>query len=229
MQKRYIHLFVLAAMLLLFSACAVQQTTMQDVYPKMYQSPPASILILPPVNKSTAADAKEYFACSLSEAVGLKGYYVLPVEATFGVLRDEGLYDAENITPTVLGNMKKHFGADAVLYSSIEKWDKSWALVSGSLNITAYFALISTANADTLWDYTVHTRVKLESSSDNFLAAMLESAVKTAMEDYFPNCLKANVLTMDEALPYGKHHPQFSLDATEPRSPVKSGEIEITK
>lgn len=214
----------------LLSACTIIPShTLQTVYPRMYQNPPASILILPPLNNSTAADAKEYFSCSLSEAVGRKGYYTLPVETMFTVLREEGLYDTENITPVVLKNMREHFGADAVLISTIEEWDKSWAVVEGSLHITSSFTLISTATADTLWDYRMRTRVELGSDSKKFLVQVLESAFKTAVEDYFPNCLESNITAMDNALPYGKHHPQFTLDAEQGVSPGKSGRIDINK
>lgn len=153
----------------------------------------------------------------------------MPVETMFTVLREEGLYDTENINPVVLKNLREHFGADAVLISTIEEWDKSYALVAGSLNITSSFALISTASADTLWDYRMRTQVTLGSNESNFLVAALETAFKTAVEDYFPNCLEANITAMDNALPYGKHHPQFSLDAEQGASPGKSGKININK
>ncbi|MDD4310183.1 MAG: DUF799 family lipoprotein [Candidatus Cloacimonetes bacterium] len=229
-MKRTILLSLSLVVLLLVVGCAPQKVvTLQDTYPKMYQNPPVSILILPPINKSTAADAKEYFACSLSEAVGMKGYYPLPVESVFGVLRDEGMYDTENVNLAVLSNFKKHFGADAVLFTSIEEWHKSWAVVSGSLTIKAKFALLSTANADTLWDFTVKTNVNIESQSSNLLAAAIESAVKTAVEDYFPNCLKANIMTMDTSMPYGKHHPSVGTDGINAIPESKYREIEISK
>ena len=199
--------------------------TMQGTYPKMYQNPPVSIMVLPPINKSTAADAKEYFACSLAEAVGMKGYYIMPVEAMFSILRDEGLYDTENITPVVLSNFKKHFGADAVLITSIEEWEKTL----GELTITAKFALLNTANADTLWNFTTKTEVSIESKSENFFVALVETAVKTALEDYFPNCLKANLMTMDTAMPYGKHHPEYNTDAEKTIPEGKYGRFNITK
>ncbi len=228
-MKRLSLALLTAAILLLITACAPPMVTLGSTFPAMYQNPPASILILPPINKSTAADAKEYFACSLAEAVGMKGYYTMPVEAVFNVLRDEGLYDTENITPAVLSNFKKHFGADAVLFTSIEEWEKSWAILSGSLTITAKFALLSTATADTLWDFTTKTTVKMNSQSDNIFAAALESAVKTAVEDYFPNCLKANVTTMETTMPYGKHHPLYNTDAENTIPENKYGIIEIDK
>ncbi len=224
-MKRSIILIIAAVTLLLITACAPPMVTMQSTFPKMYQSPPVSIMVLPPINKSTAADAKEYFACSLAESVGMKGYYTMPVEAMFSVLRDEGLYDTENITPAVLSNFKKHFGADAVLFTSIEEWEKTF----GELTITAKFALLNTANADTLWNFTTKTEVKIKANSDNIFAALVETAVKTALEDYFPNCLKANLMTMDTTMPYGKHHPEYNKDAEKTIPESKYGKFVITK
>lgn len=222
-------LFSLVLLALMMTACAPQVFKMQETFPKMYQNPPESILILPPINKSTAADAKEYFSCSLAEALGQKGYYVMPVEAVFGILRGEGMYDTENINPNVLANFKKNFGADAVLFTTIEEWEKSWAISSGSLTIKAKFALLNTANADTIWDFTVRTQVNLESDSNNFFIAALESAIKTATEDYFPNCRQANIVTMDKTMPYGKHHPEFGKDTEKSIPAGKYGKISIDK
>jgi hypothetical protein len=215
---------------LLMSACAAfQPSTMKDVYPAMYADQPLTVLVLPPVNNTTAADAREYFACSLSEALGMKGYYPLPVEAAFTVLRDEGMYDTENVTPAVLSNFRKYFGADAVLMTSIDRWDKSWFLTSGSLTITASYALVSTTTQEILWDFTTRTRVDLSSQNENLLFAIVESAVKTAVEDYFPHARKANILTFDKAMPYGRHHPEFNLDGDKLIDPNKTGDYSISK
>lgn len=216
-------------LLVILAACAFQPSTLQTNYPKMYQNPPASILILPPINNSTAVEAKEYFACSLAEAIGRKGYYSFPVEAVFSVLRDEGLYDTETLTPLVISNLRKYFGADAVLVSTINRWDKIWWGTSGSLTIDADFALLSTSNADTLWNISARTKVRLDSQSDNLLGKMIESAIKTALEDYFPNSHKANLETMSRSLPFGKHHPKFATDAGNSISPFKKVYIEINK
>lgn len=229
-MQRLLRACLIPVVLALLVGCApLAVRTMRDSYPRMYADPPVAILILPPVNNSTAADAKEYFSCSLAEALGLKGYYPLPVEAVFTILREEGLYDTETITPVVLTNLKKYFGADAVLYSVIDKWDKSWFLTSGTLTIDARFALLSTATADTLWKYSTTTRVKLGSDSQNFLVAMLESAVKTAVEDYFPNAREANILTFKNTLPFGKHHPEYGTDGANTVNSAQQGVFEISK
>jgi len=227
-MKRF-SIILFAVAILILAGCAFQPSTLQSNYPKMYQNPPVSILILPPINRSTAVEAKEYFACSLAEAIGRKGYYTFPVEAVFGVLRDEGLYDTETYTPAVIANLKKYFGADAVLITEINRWDKAWWGTHGSLTIDADYALLGTAKADTLWNIRARTKVRLESQSDNLLGKMIESAIKTAFEDYFPNNHKANLETMNQTLPFGKHHPKFATDAEKSIPPFKEIFIEINK
>jgi hypothetical protein len=211
MRKSSPSLLLLPVLLLLGACSGIFNHTLGNVYPDMYANQPTSILVLPPVNNTTAADAREYFSCSLAEALGLRGYYILPVETMFNILRDEGLYNERNDDPAVLANFKKYFGADAVLYTVIEKWDKSWFLDSGSLTIQARFALISTSSFETIWDYRTTIRVNLGSDSKKFLVALIESAVKTVIEDYFPNAREANILTFEKALPYGKYHPAQDL------------------
>ncbi len=222
-------IFLTLSLLAVLGACAFQPSSMERVYPKMYQNPPASILILPPINNSTAVEAKEYFACSLAEAIGRKGYYTLPVEAVFAVMRDEGLYDTETLDAVHLQNLKKYFGADAVLKTTINRWDKVWLGLGGNLTIEADYALLSTTSGETLWNVRSRIDVNLDSDSGNILGAIIESALKTAFEDYFPNSHQANLETMDRALPFGIHHPQHLSDATSYAPLLKEIEIEITK
>lgn len=229
-MKKLTYLLLSALILLLMTGCSTTPVrTLQDVYPGMYSQKPVSILILPPVNNSTAAEAKEYFACSLAEAIGLKGYYPMPVEAMYTILRDEGLYETETMDPVILNNMKKYFGADAVLYTTIEKWDKVWFLLAGSLTIDVKYALISTETAEVLWDFATTTRVSLGSSSSNLLVAAVESAVKTAVEDYFPNARQTNILTFEKTMPLGNYHPNVGLDAANTANADKKGVFNISK
>lgn len=214
--------------LLLLSGCGVTRTR-REMYPLMYSQAPASILILPPVNNSSNLEAKEYFACSLSEALGLKGYYVFPVEAVFNILRDEGLYETEALGPAVLANLRDYFGADAVLHTEIEYWEKVWMITSGKLYIRARYHLISTTTGEVLWNFRSETEVNLESQSDKLVWAMVESAIKTAVEDYFPHARDNNIKTMKESLPAGKYHHRFMLDGDDKVINRKTGHSEVTK
>lgn len=229
MKRPYVSIAILAILsFVLLSGCGITRTR-REMYPLMYAKAPASVLILPPVNNSSNLEAKEYFACSLSEAVGRQGYYVFPVEAVFNVLRDEGLYETETLGPAVLANLRDYFGADAVLHTEIEYWEKVWLLTSGTLYIRARYHLISTQTGEVLWNFRSETEVKLESQSDKLVWAMVESAIKTAVEDYFPHARTNNIKTMKDALPAGKYHPRYMVDGDDKVLNSKTSQTEITK
>ena len=95
-------------------------------YPKVYTEKPVTILVLPPINKSTATLAKSYYATTISEPLTQAGYYVLPYEVTTEVLKNEGLYNSEELTEIPLDSIGAFFGADAVLYTTINEWDKNY-------------------------------------------------------------------------------------------------------
>lgn len=214
-MKRRLRSFFACLILALLGACAVMPTAsnLGQAYPLLYDSSPKTVLILPPQNNSTAADAREYFACSLGEALGLNGYYPLPVQTVFDILGEEGWYDIEPVNPAVLQRMKEFLGADAVLITTIQTWDKSWAILGGALSIRVDYLLLDAASADVLWDFTTTVNVSLDSESKNLLAVALETALKTATEDYFENARMANLKTMGLYLPKGPYHPEHGMDA----------------
>ncbi len=229
MKDRLLICLVVLFILFLTGCATVKTKTMQDIYPKMYSNRPASILILPPMNKSTASEAKEYFSCSLAEPLAQMGYYPMPVEAIFSVLKQEGLYDTESISPAVLANLRKYFGADAVLVTTIDTWQKSYVGLAGSLTIGATYEILDTQTAEKLWDFHANIVVSLTSSSNNLLGQLVETAIKTAVEDYFSNAQKANNYTFYHYLPSGKHHSKVNADGINIVPASKSAIIRISK
>jgi hypothetical protein len=222
------HLLILIALLfiLFLTGCAtVKPTTMKDIYPGMYSVKPVSILILPPKNESTASEAKEYFSCSLAEPLAQKGYYPMPVEAIYSIMRQEGLYDTETMTPEILANLRKFFGADAVLMTTIEKWDKGY----GKLTIKAKYEILDTRTAESLWDFHSNIVVNLTSNSSNIFANIVETAIKTAVEDYFPHAYQSNKVTMDSYLPSGKYRADAGTDGATVIPASKSATLKVSK
>ena len=51
-------------------------TTLADKYPGMYEEQPVSIVIMPPINQTNHAEAKDYFYTTLYTPLCEKGYYV---------------------------------------------------------------------------------------------------------------------------------------------------------
>ncbi len=205
-------------LLFLLSACGPQFIAKKDAFPEMYRERPVSILVLPPVNMTTAADAKEYYMTTLVEPLSLAGYYVFPIEVTADILKAEGLPDTELLLNTPSRKFKEYFGADAVLYPKILKWDTAYYVIGGNVTVSVDCLLKSTATENTLWRYTGTMVLDTSGDSGNsggglagLLVKALATAVKTASTDYIPVAQKANAITIS-TLPFGKYRPEYGTD-----------------
>lgn len=193
--------------------------TKQEFAPKMYSEHPASILVLPPINKTTATDAKEYYITTLAEPLTNSGYYVFPMEVVNDVLKQEGLFDAETIPLSAFPKFKNYFGADAVLSVRLLKWDTQYLITAGSVKVKIACDLISTITCDTLWRYheTVEVNTSGSSGGAGGLAGLLvkavATAIKTATTDYIPLAKDVNEKILF-AMPYGKYHKDYGRDGT---------------
>ena len=94
--------------LIILTGCAVI-TTKGEAFPEMYIEKPVSILVLPPINESTAADAKEYYSTTIAEPLSFAGYYVYPIEVINEILKKEGIYDTELISDLNPSKFREYF------------------------------------------------------------------------------------------------------------------------
>ena len=198
-----------------FIGCA--QKTKLDLFPKIYNELPKTILVLPPINKSTSADATEYYSTTIAEPLSLTGYYVFPIEITKEVLKSEGIYDASILKNIPMNKFREYFDADAVLFTEIIEWDKSFYVVGGNVEVNIEFILKSTNTEEILWSYKGNIKVDTSSGDSEIpgLAGILleaaVTAVQTAAQDYVPIAKKINIQGL-ATLPYGSYHPKFNQD-----------------
>ena len=85
-------IFILAIAVL--SSCSTPKT-LGEQYPGMYEEKPLTIVIMPPINQTNHAEAKDYFYTTLYSPLCEKGYYVLSPYLTMELLQQESVYDAE--------------------------------------------------------------------------------------------------------------------------------------
>ena len=90
-MKKY--LFIVVTILLLAS-CS-ETVTLGTQYPKMYTDKPASIVIMPPINKTNFVQAKEYFYTTLYGPLCEKGYYVFSPLMTMDLFKERVLMIAK--------------------------------------------------------------------------------------------------------------------------------------
>ena len=198
------------------SACAPKQSTKVTEFPLMYEEKPASILILPPINESTAADAKEYYSTTIQEPLAFSGYYTFSYPITADILKMEGIYDTELLVNMPLAKFKEYFGADSVLFTTIKKWDLSYMVLASTLTVSVDCELKSTTSDRTLWKYTGTVVVDLSGGDTGggiagLIAKAIITAVSSAMADYVPYARQANYRAL-ASMPYGKYHVQHNKD-----------------
>ncbi len=206
---------------MIFISCAIgcAPTTMAtkgSEFPLMYEEAPTTILILPPINQSTAADAKEYYATTIQEVLSFWGYYIFPYEVTADIFRIEGIYDAELVTDVPLTKFREFFGADAVLFTTIKKWDLSYMVLAASLTVSIDAQLKSTISDQILWNYNGTVVVDLSGGNTGggiagLIVKAIVTSVQSAMVDYVPHSQTANYRALS-SLPFGKYHPQYMTD-----------------
>ena len=212
----YINIIIAVSMTILLTSCGPTMKTKGELFPLLYEETPLTILVLPPMNQSTAADAKEYYSTTIQEPLSFSGYYVFPYEVTAEILKMEGIYDAELLTNIPLAKFREYFGADAVLFTTIKKWDLSYMVLASNLTVSIDCQLKSTHSDQILWEYNGTIVVDLSGGDTGgglagLIAKAIVTAINTAVADYVPYARIANYRALS-SMPFGKYHDQFNKD-----------------
>lgn len=212
---RILLLFCVCSILLLTS-CGPKMISKSEKFPLMYEEKPASVLILPPMNETTAADAKDYYATTIQEPLSFCGFYVFPYEVTSEILKMEGLYDSELIANMPLAKFREYFGADAVLFTTIRKWNLAYVVLASTLTVSVDCELKSTTSDQVLWRYNGTVVVDLSGGNTGgglagLIAKAIVAAISSAVADYVPYARVANYQALS-SMPYGKYHPEYLKD-----------------
>ncbi len=177
--------FILIGLIVFVSGCV---TVPKKDYTRFYAVAPRSILIVPVVNRSVNVDAPNYFLSSITIPVAEQGYYVFPVNMVKRVLEDNGLSDADMVHKASVQKLASLFGADAVLYISINRWDARWMLISTTITVQLVYMIKDGKTGDTLWaDSRTVQYTPQGSSSGNPLADLIVDVAIAAMEKAEPN------------------------------------------
>ena len=138
------------------------------------------------------------------------------------VLADDGLSDANLVhsgDPRRLGEL---FGADAVLYIAIERWDAKYVILSTTVTVDLSYILRSTHTGQELWK---DHRVIVYSPQNNggsgiagLIADAIVAAVTKAAPNYLPLAKQANfdaVNLKGTGLPAGPHDSFYLKDQSD--------------
>ena len=195
--------------ILLFASCSpANQIKVSQAYKGMYSEQPLSVLVMPPINKTTNVDAKEYFHSSLNVPLANAGFYIIPPFLSMEILKRESAYDAELFLDAPLAKFGEVFNADLALFTIIHKWDKGYSVVK----VEVEYILKSVKTNEILYtrrgvvDY--NTTV---SSQGGLLLNMALTAINTAATNYIDVARITNSYTFKD-LPSGKYSPNYRTD-----------------
>jgi hypothetical protein len=187
-------LLILVAALL--TGCATAPAVKTDLS-AFQAAAPRSILVVPAANKSVDVDAPNYLLTTLTVPLAEKGFYVFPVHTAKTVLEQEGLYEGEQIHQQPPAHLAQMFGADAVLYVTINQWDAKYVLLSTTVTVDFDYKLVYKDGTE-LWrankrmQYTPQQNQNSGSPLASLIAAAVTAAIERAAPNYMPLTQAAN-------------------------------------
>ena len=206
-------IIALACILMTLASCSTTVKTLADQYPLMYEEKPLSIAIMPPINKTTHVEAKDFFYTTLYLPLCEKGYYVYSPYLTMEMFQQESAYDAEMFIEGNLAPFKNVLGADAVMFTIIKDWRRN--NVGGALSVNIEYLLRSTKTGETLYtkegDITVDTSVNGGGGGFGALVGLIATAVNTAVTDKVVAGRKCNAFVLTD-MPAGKYSSLYGKD-----------------
>ena len=192
-------------------------TTLGQQYPGMYEEKPLTIAIMPPINQTTHAEAKDYFYTTMYMPLCEKGYYVYSPYLTMEMFQQESAYDAEMFLESDLTPFRNVLNADAAMFTIIKEWRRN--NIGGMLTVKVEYILRSTKTGQTLYNREgeINVDTSLDSGNKGFgaLVSMIATAINTAATDKVVAGRRCTAFVLAD-LPAGKYSPMHEKDASTP-------------
>jgi hypothetical protein len=207
---------ILVLLTLLLSGCV---TVPPKDYTAFRQHQPKSILVLPPQNLATDINAGYSVLTTTTRPLSELGYYVFPVVMVDQLLKENGLPTAAEMHQAPLDKLHEVFGADAVLYITVEKYGTKYMVISSNTFVQARAKLVDCQTGTVIWEDKVFTQLGNNSSSDPIamLVGALVDQVVNKMTDQAHNCAYVASATLlanpTSGLLKGPRHPEFGKPA----------------
>ncbi len=165
------------AVSLILTGCAKPASTQAKDYSAFKESKPRSILVLLPKNHSTDVDASHSFLSVATYPLAEGGYYVFPVAVVEETFKQNGFSNAEDINAVSTARLHQIFGADAVLYLTVDEYGTSYQLINSDTRVSASARLVDLRTGKELWKNSATASAKENDSNyNNGLLAMVVNA-----------------------------------------------------
>jgi hypothetical protein len=183
-------------------------------YTNFRAHPPRSILVLTPLNESTAVEGTYGYFSTVTMPLAEMGYYVYPVVLVDQFMKENGLPTAGEMHQAPLDKIRDIFGADAVLYVTLKQYGTKYQVINSATIVTVQAKLVDTKTGLVLWEGTA-TAQQNSSGSGNIFADLVVAAVSQAVNSSTDQAhdvsRMANTLLLtpkDRGLLYGPYYPK---------------------
>lgn len=219
MSRRCVSILGVMFLAALLSAGCATSPPKKD-YTAFRSENPRSILAVPVVNKSVEVTAADLFLSTLTVPLAERGYYVFPVDVVKHLLDDDGLSDANLVHGADTRKLCNLFGADSVLYVSIERWDAKYMLVQTMVTVSFDYTLKGCKTGDAIWN-NKQTMVYSPQSQNtgnvwaNLIVMAANAAMTKAAPNYMPLARQANGTVFaypGPGIPAGPYRPEYLKD-----------------
>ena len=212
-----IKLYLVLGALAILSGCATKPIEKKD-YAEFRKSSPRSVLVVPVINRSVDVDAPDYFLSAIARPIAERGYYVFPINLVKRVMEDDGLSDANMVHGSDTIKLASLFGADSVLYITIERWDSKYALISTVTTVELSYSLKSGSSGQELWKHKEKLAYDPAANQSGLIAKALMAAIEKAKPNYMPLARQAHgmaVVRSGQGLPAGPQDANYQKDTLE--------------
>jgi len=208
MKTLFLNTGLLAVMLAL-TGCV---TNKPYDYTNFRAHPPRSILVLPPINKSTDVRGTYSYLSTVTRPLAEMGYYVFPVAEVDELMKENGMPTAGEMRTAPLDKIGEIIGADSVLYVTLTKYGSKYEVISSVTTVAAEAKLVDVKTGLTLWE---GTTIVQQSSGGSGLDSLIEAAVTQIINSVTDPAHDASSLAnfqlftiKDHGLLYGPYFPE---------------------
>lgn len=187
-------------------------------YTNFRQHQPVSILVLPPLNESTAVEGTYGYLSTVTLPLVERGYYVYPVAVVDQFLKENGMPTAGEMHQVPLNKIDEIIGADSVLYLTVQQYGSKYQVINSATIVIARAKLVDVKTGLTLWEGVGMAQENSGGSGNiigDLVAAAITQAINSGTDRAHEVSRLANVnlfLRKDHGLLLGPRHPEFGKD-----------------
>jgi hypothetical protein len=175
--------FALVLVIVAFTSGCVSMPPAQD-YSAFRNADPHSIVILPPINKSTEVVAPYSVMSQLLVPIAESGFYVFPVALVDQTFKNNGLTVANDIHAVPIQKLHEIFAADAALYMTIEDYGTSYVVIASDTVVSVSATLVDLRSGEVLWQHaaSASSAETRGNNSGGLVGMLVEAAVSQIIE-----------------------------------------------